>query len=176
MRAPDGAVRIVHNCGVAYSEVGDVIIPARPRLDVVLETIEQASAKVIVFVPLTGALNAVAAAVREHYSVSVVHGGVSKRARDDIFSDFQSPHGARVLVAQPATMAHGLSLTAADTIIWYAPTSSEITQQANARIVRPGQKRNTLIVRLMGSDVERKMYDRLKNRDSTQGVLLDMFK
>jgi len=164
-------------CGVAYGPDGDITIPAKPRTDCVLEIIEESSAKVIVFVPLTGALNALSEAISKHYSVAVVHGGVSKTQRDDIFSDFMSPHGVRVLIAQPGTMAHGLSLTAADTIIWYAPNNSaEIHQQANARIVRPGQKRNTLIVRVQGSDIERKMYERLERKESMQGTLLSMFK
>lgn len=164
-------------CGVAYGPDGDVVIPAKPRIDTVLEIIEEASAKVIVFVPLTGALNALADEIGKHYSVAVVHGGVSKPQRDDIFHDFMQPHGVRVLVAQPGTMAHGLTLTAANTIVWFAPTNSaETYQQANARIVRPGQTRNTLIVRVQGSDIERKMYERLERRESMQGTLLDMFK
>lgn len=163
-------------CGVAYGPEGEVIIPAKPRTDTVLEIIEESRAKVIVFVPLTGALNAVASAIATEHSVSIVHGGVSKVQRDDIFHDFMQPNGARVLVAQPGTMAHGLSLTSADTIIWYAPiNSAEIYQQANARIVRPGQKNNTLIVRVQGSEVERRMYDRLERRESMQGTLLNMF-
>ena len=164
-------------CGVAYGPDGDVVIPAKPRIDTVLEIIEEASAKVIVFVPLTGALNALADEIGKHYPVAVVHGGVSKSQRDDIFHDFMQPHGVRVLVAQPGTMAHGLTLTAANTIVWFAPTNSaETYQQANARIVRPGQTRNTLIVRVQGSDIERKMYERLERRESMQGTLLDMFK
>lgn len=163
-------------CGVAYGPDGDMVIPAKPRIDTVLEVVEESKAKVIVFVPLTGALNALAEAVGKHYKVSVVHGQVSKSQRDEIFHDFMQPQGAKVLIAQPGTMAHGLSLTAADTICWYAPTnSSETYQQANARIVRPGQKRNTLIVRVQGSDIERRMYERLERRESMQGTLLGMF-
>ncbi len=163
-------------CGVAYTDNDDIIIPAKPRVDEVMEVIEEAGAKVIVFVPLTGALNALAEIVRQEHEVLIVNGQTSKRQRDEAFSAFQSPHGPRVLIAQPATMAHGLSLTAANTIIWYAPiNSNEIYQQANARIVRPGQKRNTLIVKLQGSEIERRMYARLERRGTTQGVLLDMF-
>lgn len=169
--------KLVQIClGVANGPNGYITIPAKPRIDCILELIEQASAKVIVFVPLTGALHAVAEAVGKHHSVAVVNGEVSKSKRDDIFSDFMSPHGVRVLVAQPGTMAHGLTLTSADTIIWAAPiNSAETMQQANARIVRPGQKRNTLIVSIMGSDIERKMYERLRNKEGTQGLLLSMF-
>ena len=164
-------------CGTVYGPDGGITIPAKPRIDAVLEIVEQSNAKVIVFVPLTGALNALAEALRAHYSVAVVHGQVSKTQRDGIFADFMQPNGVKVLVAQPGTMAHGLSLTSADTICWYAPTNSaEIYQQANARIVRPGQKRNTLIVRVQGSEVERRMYDRLERRETMQGTLLGMFK
>lgn len=164
--------------GCAYDADGELVfIPCKPRVDLVLEIIEGSAAKVIVFVPLTGALNALAEQIAEHHTVSVIHGGVSKSQRDDIFHDFMQPNGAKVLIAQPGTMAHGLSLTAADTIVWYAPTNSaETYQQANARIVRPGQTRNTLIVRVQGSDLERKMYERLERRESMQGTLLDMFK
>jgi len=170
--------KLVQIClGVAYSSDGtDMVIPSRPRLDAVLECIEQASAKVIVFVPLVGALKATAEEVSKHYPVAVVHGGVPKKQRDDIFADFMDANGARVLVAHPATMAHGLTLTAADTIVWMAPhTSAEIVQQANARIARPGQKLNTLIVQIQGSDIERRMYARLDKRESMQGTLLGMF-
>lgn len=163
-------------CGVAYGPDGDLTIPAKPRTDEVLEIIEEAGAKVIVFVPLTGALNALHAAVAKHYPCAVVHGGTSKTQRDQIFHDFQQPHGPRVLIAQPATMAHGLSLTAANTIVWYAPVhSSEIYQQANMRIVRPGQRSNTLIVRIQGSALERRMYAKLDSRESMQGTLLGLF-
>lgn len=164
-------------CGAAYTEDGTVEIPAGPRVDLVREIIEEADAKVIVFVPLTGALNMVAEELRRDYTVEVVHGGVSKNERDRIFGDFQKARDPRVLVANAAAMSHGLTLTAANVIVWYAPTTSNETyEQANARIVRPGQKLNTLIVHVEGSDIERKMYDRLQNKGRMQGLLLDMLK
>jgi SNF2 family DNA or RNA helicase len=163
-------------CGVAYKGDDNVVIPAKPRVDEVMEVIEEAGGKVIVFVPLTGALEHLAEAVGKEHSVAVVHGATSKAKRDTIFHDFMLPAGPRVLVAQPGTMAHGLSLTAANTIVWFAPVhSAEIYQQANARIVRPGQKSNTLIVRIQGSELERRMYAKLESRETMQGTLLDLF-
>lgn len=163
--------------GVTYDAQGeDIIIPSKPRTDVVLEIIEEAGAKVIVFSPYIGALKATADEVGKHHTVSVVYGGVSKKQRDDIFYDFMQPGGSRVLVAHPACMAHGLTLTSADTIVWLAPhTSSETVLQANARIARPGQKMKTLIVTLVGSEVERRIHERQVKRESSQGVLLTMF-
>jgi SNF2 family DNA or RNA helicase len=82
------------------------------------------------------------------------------------------PH---IIVAQPAAMSHGLTLTAANTIIWYAPYPSlDVYEQANARIVRPGQTRTTLICNVEATPVERKIYQRLRDRQKLQGLLLDL--
>ena len=163
-------------CGVAYGVDGaHVVLPARPRMDVLKEVIDEAGGKVIVFVPLTAALNAVADELRNSWSVEVVNGETSKTERDRIFGEFQNHPDPRVLVANAQTMSHGLTLTAANTIVWYAPIhSNEIYEQACARVRRPGQKRSTVIVHIASSAVERQVYKRLETKQSMQGVLLDM--
>jgi SNF2 family DNA or RNA helicase len=94
-------------------------------------------------VPLTGALNAVASDLRKHWSVEIVDGSVSVTQRNRIFADFRRSKDPHVLVANAGAMSHGLTLTEASTIVWYAPTNSNDTyNQANARIVRPGQERS----------------------------------
>jgi SNF2 family DNA or RNA helicase len=81
------------------------------------------------------------------------------------------------LVANAATMSHGLTLTAATTIVWYAPVhSNEIYEQACARVRRPGQTKTTVIVHIAGTDVERRVYKRLQDKQSMQGLLLEMMK
>ena len=165
-------------CGVAYNNEGEAVaIPSPDRVELVKEMIEEAGAKVIVFVPLTGVLEHLEKELSAHFTVAVINGAVPKAKRDEVFRAFQQDKNPQVLIAQPAAMSHGLTLTAANTIIWYsAITSSEIYQQANARIVRPGQKLNTLIAHIEGSPVERALFDRLRHRGKMQGVLLDMFK
>jgi SNF2 family DNA or RNA helicase len=165
-------------CGVAYGTNGEeVVIPSKPRMDVLKEVIEQSEGKVIVFVPLTAALEAVAAELRHDWSVEVVHGQTSKSERDRIFGAFQRHPDPRVLVANAAAMSHGLTLTEATTIVWYAPVhSNETYEQACARVRRPGQTRTTVIVHIAGSDVERRVYKRLQDKQSMQGLLLDMMK
>lgn len=166
-------------CGVAYGADGEsVVLPAKPRLDVLREIIDESEGKVIVFVPLTGALEAVAADLRDHdHTVEVVHGETSKSERDRIFGEFQKRPDPRVLVANAATMSHGLTLTAATTIVWYAPVhSNEVYEQACARVRRPGQTRTTVIVHVAGSDIERRVYKRLQDKQSMQGLLLDLMK
>ena len=164
-------------CGTAYTPDGEVTIPSPHRIELVKEIIEEAGAKVIVFVPFTAALNAVAQEIAKDYSVEMIHGGVSKAERDRIFSSFQKSRDPRVLVANAGAMSHGLTLTAANTIVWFAPiTSNETFEQANARIVRPGQKLNTLIVNIEASEMERKMYARLQHKGKMQGLLLELLK
>jgi SNF2 family DNA or RNA helicase len=164
-------------CGAVYGQDGvEVMLDAGPRIDLVLETIEQAGAKVIVFVPFVAAVLKVLEAVRAAgYSAEAIYGDVSKSARDQILGDFQNNDHPRVVVAQPGTMSHGLNLTAANVIVWYAPINSNDTfQQANARIVRPGQKLTQLVVMIEGTDMERRYYSRLRDKQRVQGILLDM--
>jgi SNF2 family DNA or RNA helicase len=72
-------------------------------------------------------------------------------------------------------MAHGLTLTAASTIIWYGPvTSNEQYVQANGRIERIGKHHTSNVVHIEGTALERKMYSRLKMKQKLQGLLLDL--
>jgi SNF2 family DNA or RNA helicase len=162
-------------CGVVYDSDGnDVMLPNNERINEVKDIVDEAGTKVIVFVPFKGVLRDVAEQLSKHFTVATISGETSKAARDDIFNEFQHGKNLKVLVAQPAAMSHGLTLTAASTIIWFAPvTSNEIYQQANARITRPGQKHNQLIVNIDASEVERRIYSRLQKKQSMQGLLLE---
>lgn len=163
--------------GVAYGiDGGEVILPNGPRINEVKEVIDASEGKVIVFVPLTGALQHLRDELAQHWWTEVVHGETKKADRDRIFADFQgSDNGPRVLVCNPGTMSHGLTLTRATTIIWFTPiTSNETYEQACARVRRPGQKRTTVIVHLSGSKTEERLYRRLAEKQSVQGTLLEM--
>lgn len=164
-------------CGTVYgANDEEVILDAGNRMSVLLEVIEQSNSKVIVFAPFVSAVHRILDDVRAAgYTAEAIYGAVSKNERDRIFNDFMKTTDPHVLVAQPAAMSHGLTLTAASTIVWYAPISSNETfEQANARITRPGQIHSQLIVMIEGTDMERKYYKRLKDKQKVQGLLLDM--
>lgn len=164
--------------GVVYAQDGTPLrINAESRVEELRRIIELSQGKVIVFIPLTGALESVAAEIGKEWKTEVIYGEVSKGERDRIFSEFKQPGGTHVLIAHPRCMAHGLTLVEANTIVWFIPTNNpnEYTQ-ANGRITRPGQKRNTFIIHLQGSEVERRMYKSLKDKGTIQGVLLGMIK
>jgi len=162
-------------CGVVYdSEGNEVDLEGTSRINVVKEIVEEAEGKVIVFVPFRSALGKVARELEKGgFEVAVVHGSVSKRERDDIFQTFQSTDSIKVLVAQPYAMSHGLTLTKANTIVWFAPiTSADTYEQANGRIARPGQKRTTHIIHIEGTKAEHRIYERLEKKQKMQGLLL----
>jgi SNF2 family DNA or RNA helicase len=165
-------------CGVAYSVDGEELtIGAKPRIDAVRDIVNTAEGKVIVFVPFVSSVNMVAQELGQDFSVEVIHGGVKKDERDRIFGAFQKSKDPKVLVAQPAAMSHGLTLTAASTIVWYScVTSNEIFEQANGRINRPGQKMNNFVIMLEGTPVEKRVYSRLQTKQKMQGALLDEVK
>jgi len=82
-----------------------------------------------------------------------------------------------VLIIQPQAASHGLTLTAANTIIWYAPvTSVETYLQANARINRPGQHNPMTIVHIQGSEVERKLYTMLQTNIGNHTKIIDLYR
>ena len=97
--------------------------------------------------------------------------------RSQIFSDFQRKPNPRVLVIQPQAASHGLTLTAANIVIWYAPvTSVETYLQANARINRPGQNNPMTIVHVSGSEVESRIYNMLRNNINIHGKIIDLYR
>ena len=164
-------------CGAAYDPNGKpVIIKPKARIEETRQLIEDAHSKVIVFVPFKSALTMVTDELSKHYTCERIDGSVGKTERDRIIASFQNAKDPQVLVAQPAAMSHGLTLTAASVICWFSPiTSAETYQQANARISRPGQKLNQLICHIQGTKLEEQLYDKLKTKTLTQDSLLEMF-
>lgn len=165
-------------CGVVYAADGKTVeIDFGHRFAVLEELIEENENKVIVFVPFTGVLDAIARELRKKWTVEVVDGGVSAGKRNQIFHDFQNNKNPHIIVAHPATMAHGLDLTAADLIVWYAPhNSNEQYLQACARIDGSKQKTKIDIAHIYATKVERKAFENLRQRGNWQKVLLDIVK
>jgi SNF2 family DNA or RNA helicase len=166
------------SCGAVYGPDHEANkIDCRPRLDALREVIEQSGKKILIFAPLTSVINVLHSELSKDYTVERITGNVSSGKRNEVFRDFQQSVDPRIIVADPRTMAHGLTLTAAATTVWYGPTDQpEIYQQANKRMDRPGQTSKMLIVRLASTPVEREIYRRLDNRESMQGAILGIIK
>ena len=165
--------------GAVYSDTGEVIeFDVSSRLNVVQEVIEESSHKVLVFIPFTHTIELLQKHLAKHnISCEVINGAVSVNRRSEIVKQFQEQPEPKVLLIQPKAASHGLTLTAADTIIWYAPcTSVETYLQANARIDRPGQVNNMTIVHIKGSPVESRMYTLLQGNIDNHQKVIDLYR
>jgi len=163
-------------CGVAYDEhCYPVELDCKPRVNELIDCIQQINGKAIVFVPLTGVLDMLKRNLSKKYRVAVVNGAVSLKERTEIFREFQDGTKVDILLAHPQTMSHGLTLTSAKAIIWYGPiTSNGQYTQANARTERIGKKHTTMVIHFEATDLEQRMFTRLRNKQKLQGVLLDI--
>ena len=91
VRGLNGELRIVHNCGVAYGQAGEVLhIKSETRMEELKTLVAASEGKVIVFVPLTGGLESVAKELGKTWKTEVVYGEVSKSERDRIFAEFRA--------------------------------------------------------------------------------------
>jgi superfamily II DNA or RNA helicase len=165
--------------GAVYTDDGQVLeFDVSNRITAVLEIINETSNKVLVFVPFTHTINILVARLeKEGISCAIISGKVPVNRRSDIVTKFQNDPDPKVLVIQPQAASHGLTLTAADTIIWYAPvTSVETYLQANARINRPGQKNAMTIMHIRGSEVESRLYKMLQGNIENHERLIDLYR
>jgi SNF2 family DNA or RNA helicase len=165
--------------GAVYTDKGEVLeFDVSNRLNAVLEVIEEASHKVLVFVPFTHTIELLRAHLeKKGISCGVINGSVSVNRRATLIDQFQNTKDPHVLIIQPQAASHGLTLTAADTIIWYAPvTSVETYLQANARINRPGQKNAMTIVHIRGSEAESRLYTMLRGNITNHERVIDLYR
>ena len=165
--------------GAVYTDSGAVVdFDVSNRLAVIEEVIQESSHKVLIFVPFRHTIIRLNEYLKNAgITCDVIHGDVSVQNRTYIFKKFQELPDPRVLIIQPMAAAHGVTLTAANTIIWYAPvTSTETYLQANARIDRPGQRNPMTVVHIEGSPVERRLYTMLQSNIGNHEKVVDLYK
>jgi SNF2 family DNA or RNA helicase len=167
------------SAGCVYAENGDVVeFDITNRVNELLSVIDETAHKVIVFVMFRHTIEVVQKHLQDAgHTVDIIHGGISANKRAEIFNDFQTKPDPRILVIQPQAASHGVTLHAANVVVWFGMTLSlETYLQANARIHRQGQVNHCTIVHLIGSKVEKKVLSVLEGKNTAQTKLLDLFK
>lgn len=165
--------------GAVYTDTKDIVeFDVSNRLQVILEVVEESSHKVLIFVPFTHTIELLRDYLTKNKIIcDVINGAVPVGRRSTIVDDFQNTDRVKVLIIQPQAASHGLTLTAANTVIWYAPVMSvETYLQANARINRPGQKNAMTIVHIRGSEVEARLYGMLTNNINNHTKIIDLYR
>ena len=165
--------------GTVRTDAGNVLeFDVSNRINVILEAIEEASHKVLIYVPFTATIHMLHEALtKAGVTAEIINGEVSLGKRTAIIKNFQERPNPRVLILQPQAAAHGLTLTAANTVMWYSPiTSVETYIQANARVNRPGQTNNMNVIHVCGSPIERKLYGMLAGNLTNHEKLIDLYR
>jgi superfamily II DNA or RNA helicase len=166
------------SCGAVYTDTGETIeFDVKNRYKVLREVIDESSQKILIFVPFKHVISILKEKLtKDGITSAVINGEVSAQKRTAIFKQFQETNDPRVLIIQPQAAAHGVTLTAANTIVWWGPTSSlETYAQANARVHRSGQKHPCTVVQLQGSKVEKHIYKMLDQRINVHTKMIDLY-
>ena len=167
------------SCGAAYTDDREVVeFDSAPRLSVLEEVLEETDRKVIIFALFLSTIDTISNYLtKKGIANEQIHGGVSASKRAQIIHRFQNEPTPRVLVMQPAASAHGITLTAADTVVFYGPLMSvEQYIQCCARADRKGQNSDKVtVVHIQSSPVEKRMFKALSQKVDDNGLLTEMF-
>jgi hypothetical protein len=164
---------------VRAEEESTVEIDAKPRIDNLVEIIESASQKVVIFCAFTAVIDLVERELKARgYTVGVVDGRVVGTKRDKVFRQFQDEKDPHIILCHPKTTAFGVELAAADTMVFYGPPVSGefVYQQAVERMSSLKQRASSIqIIHQSACAEERKLFRSIKEGVSVNEAINDMF-
>lgn len=167
------------SAGAAYTDNAEVVeFDCKPRLNVLMEVLEETNRKVLIFAAYRHSIDTITTFLQKNnIECAQIHGDVSPAKRTSVFKQFQTEQNPRVLVIQPQAASHGVTLTAADTVVFWGPVMSvETYLQCCARTDRVGQNSDKVtVVHIQGSDIERRMFKNLASRVDTHAALVKLY-
>lgn len=166
------------SAGSVKNDLGEVIhLDCKARDDQLIAIFEETGrTKLIVFCAFIASIErTVKLFEKEKASVGAIYGAVDQNVRASLIHQFQNGD-LQVLVIQPQSSAHGITLTASNVIVWHSLVASgEIYKQANGRITRAGQTRKQLIYHLIGSPAEAHLLKLQTSKGTSADSVLRLF-
>lgn len=165
--------------GAIYTDKKEVVeFDISPRLAALQEVLDETEHKTIIFVPYRHTIEVLARYLnKNNITNEIINGSVSATERAAIIERFQKSEHPKTLIIQPQAASHGVTLTAANTVVFWSPVLSvETYLQCVARMDRVGQKNKMTVVHLQGSDIERKMYQMLQGKVDMHSKLVDLYR
>lgn len=165
--------------GTVYDDEGEVVsFDNKPRINEMIGLLEQSQSKSLVYVPFLHVLESCAAAMdKAGIRYEIIYGGVPRKERERIFKEFQTEDTFDCILAIPHAMAHGVTATAASTVVWFMPQPRhEIYTQASGRVDRTGQKLPVTLAHLYGHAIEKKMYEAQQSAQGYEHEILSLYK
>ena len=140
-------------CGFTRSDTGEIIEIPSNRIDELLSILEEIDGKCIIWANYQYDIRLIEKVLRKIYgpeSVATYYGETPSNSRQQIVTNFQNKESKlRFFVGQPRTGGFGLTLTAANTVIYYSNSYDlEIRLQSEDRAHRIGQKNKVTYIDL----------------------------
>lgn len=165
--------------GASYTGVaGEDYVPiANERYELVADLVEQRAHTVVFFNWSHQRDELIKEFTARGITYAVIDGTTSDKNRKSAVDMFQAGF-YRVLLAQPQSAAHGLTLTKGTATIWASPTYNlELFLQGNRRIYRAGQTQRTeTIVIIAAGTIEEAVFARLMDKNKKQLSMLDLLR
>jgi SNF2 family DNA or RNA helicase len=165
-------------CGHLRTDEGSVNSLPNNRLSELLDIAEEVQGKVIIWATWTHDLLMIADALRRRYgpdSAATYYGGTPQDERQKIVTEFQDPESSlRFFVGQPKTGGYGITLTAANTMVYYSNSYDlEIRLQSEDRAHRIGQKNAVTYIDLVSpKTIDEKILQALRDKIDIAGKVL----
>lgn len=165
-------------CGHLQPDDGTVQLLDNNRLDELLGLTDELQGKAILWATYTHDILAIGAELGARFgadSVATYYGATPQDERQEIVNRFQDPEDPlRFFVGQPRTGGYGITLTQANTVIYYSNSYDlEIRLQSEDRAHRIGQTNKVTYIDLVSpGTVDEKILQALRTKNNIAGEVL----
>jgi SNF2 family DNA or RNA helicase len=165
-------------CGHLMPDDGEIQLVKSNRLTELLDMAEELQGKAIVWATYTYDILKIAEALRNRFgpdSVATYYGDTPQDERQEIVNAFQDPESPlRFFVGQPKTGGYGITLTEANTVIYFSNSYDlEIRLQSEDRAHRIGQTNKVTYIDLVSTGtIDEKILQALRNKVDIAGQVL----
>ena len=139
--------------GFLKTEEGDIEEFENAKMKELLNVLEETEGKVIIWANWVHSLKMIIKELKKKYgneSVVAIYGEISSSEREKAVDEFQKNSETRFFVSNPQTGGYGLTLTEANTVIYFSNNYDlEQRQQSEDRAHRIGQENKVLYIDLV---------------------------
>ena len=156
-------------CGHFTADDGSTQTIESNRIKELMNILEETEGKAIIWANYQKDVGQIIEQIEKEYgpgSVVDYYGLTAQEDRQDNIRQFQSDPKCRFLVGTPSTGGYGITLTAANTVIYYS-TGYDLEKrlQSEDRAHRIGQKKNVTYIDIIAEDtVDEKIVKALRNK------------
>jgi len=158
-----------------FSDIAEQVSSAKLKeLEDIVEQCMEANKKLVVFARFIPEIDAIAKMLRtKKIKYSMIRGDVKDRASE--VDKFQNDDETKVFIGQLQTTGMGLTLTAADTAVFYSLSYNFADyEQAKARIHRIGQKNTCTYIHLVAKNsIDEKVLEALSKKKNIADLVVD---